>query len=195
MAKGSQPRADIRSIGLPRCILRIDSRKNNNTPGHAVPSPEDLPWPLVGPLLATSQSHSYSFMIGRSPPRCQESTQAVSLGVSFSWREAERPGTKAGRLANFQRLGREENGCSRRIRAWPGIELAEGRDAVRLGGKKSGWRVCGPDRPAQPQTTRRGVPGTPYLTAGANSGKSGRARREEALRLMAVRQARLEPLA
>ena len=40
-----------------------------------------------------------------------------------------------------------------------------------------------------------GVPGTPYLTGGANSGKSGRARREEALRLMAIRQARLEPLA
>jgi len=38
------------------------------------------------------------------------------------------------------------------------------------------------------------VPGTPYLTAGANSGKSGRARREEALRL-ALRQERLEPLA
>ena len=34
-----------------------------------------------------------------------------------------------------------------------------------------------------------------YLTAGANSGKSGRARREEALRLIAIRQARLEPLA
>jgi hypothetical protein len=39
------------------------------------------------------------------------------------------------------------------------------------------------------------VPGTPYLTAWANSGKSGRARRERALRLMAIRQARLEPLA
>jgi len=37
-----------------------------------------------------------------------------------------------------------------------------------------------------------GVPGTPYLTAWANSGKSGR---ERALRLMAIRQARLEPLA
>ena len=40
-----------------------------------------------------------------------------------------------------------------------------------------------------------GVPGTPYLTAWANSGKSGRASRERALRLMAIRQARLEPLA
>src|SRR5208282_2681543 len=40
-----------------------------------------------------------------------------------------------------------------------------------------------------------GVPGTPYLTAWANSGKSGRARREQALRLMAIRQAGLEPLA
>src|SRR5271157_4360970 len=39
------------------------------------------------------------------------------------------------------------------------------------------------------------VPGTPYLTAGANSGKSGRARREQALRLMGMRPARLEPLA
>src|SRR5271157_4466292 len=39
------------------------------------------------------------------------------------------------------------------------------------------------------------VPGTPYLTAGANSGKSGRARREQALRLMGIRPARLEPLA
>ena len=37
-----------------------------------------------------------------------------------------------------------------------------------------------------------GVPGTPYLTAWANSGKSGR---ELALRLMAIRQARLERLA
>src|SRR5271157_2402731 len=37
-----------------------------------------------------------------------------------------------------------------------------------------------------------GVPGTPYLTAWANSGKSGS---EQALRLMAIRQARLEPLA
>ena len=37
-----------------------------------------------------------------------------------------------------------------------------------------------------------GVPGTPYLTAWANSGKSGR---ELALRLMATRQARLEALA
>jgi len=83
MAKGSQPRADIRSIGLPRCIDRIDSRGNNNTLGYAVPSPADLPWPLVGPPVATGQSHSYSFMIGRSPPRCQESTQAVSLSVSF----------------------------------------------------------------------------------------------------------------
>ena len=36
------------------------------------------------------------------------------------------------------------------------------------------------------------VPGTPYLTAWANSGKSGK---ELALRLMAIRQARLEPLA
>jgi hypothetical protein len=40
-----------------------------------------------------------------------------------------------------------------------------------------------------------GVPGTPYLTAWANSGKSGRATREQALRLMCIRQARLEPLA
>ena len=40
-----------------------------------------------------------------------------------------------------------------------------------------------------------GVPGTPYLTAWANSGKSGRASREQALRRMAIRQARLEPLA
>jgi phosphohistidine phosphatase SixA len=40
-----------------------------------------------------------------------------------------------------------------------------------------------------------GVPGTPYLSAWANSGKSGRASREQALRLMAIRQARLEPLA
>src|SRR5271165_4334917 len=38
----------------------------------------------------------------------------------------------------------------------------------------------------------RGVPGTPYLTACANSGKSGRASREQALRRMAIRQARLE---
>ena len=36
------------------------------------------------------------------------------------------------------------------------------------------------------------VPGTPYLTAWANSGKSGRATRERALRLRAIRQARLE---
>src|SRR5208337_4999252 len=36
------------------------------------------------------------------------------------------------------------------------------------------------------------VPGKPYLTAWANSGNSGR---ELALRLMAIRQARLEPLA
>src|SRR5208337_3953544 len=36
------------------------------------------------------------------------------------------------------------------------------------------------------------VPGTPYLTAWANSGKSGK---ELALRLMAIRQARLKPLA
>ena len=34
----------------------------------------------------------------------------------------------------------------------------------------------------------RGVPGTPYITAWANSGKS---RRKRALRLMAIRQARL----
>src|SRR5208283_5127799 len=34
-----------------------------------------------------------------------------------------------------------------------------------------------------------------YLTAWANSGKSGRANREQALRHMASRQARLEPLA
>jgi len=40
-----------------------------------------------------------------------------------------------------------------------------------------------------------GVPGTPYLTAWANTGKSGRASREQALRRMAVRQARLERLA
>ncbi len=40
-----------------------------------------------------------------------------------------------------------------------------------------------------------GVPVTPYLTAWASSGKSGRATREQALRLMAIRQARLEPLA
>ena len=40
--------------------------------------------------------------------------------------------------------------------------------------------------------TPQGVPGTPYLTAWSNSGKSGR---ERALRLMAIRQARLEPLA
>ena len=40
-----------------------------------------------------------------------------------------------------------------------------------------------------------GVPGTPYLTAWANSGKSGRASREQALRRMAIRQARLERLA
>ena len=40
-----------------------------------------------------------------------------------------------------------------------------------------------------------GVPGTPNLTAWANSGKSGRATREQALRLMGIRQARLEPLA
>ena len=39
---------------------------------------------------------------------------------------------------------------------------------------------------------RQGVPRTPYLTAWANSGKSGR---ERALRLMAIRQARLGPLA
>ena len=38
---------------------------------------------------------------------------------------------------------------------------------------------------------RKGVPGTPYLTAWANSGKS---RREQALRLMAIGQARLKPL-
>jgi len=41
----------------------------------------------------------------------------------------------------------------------------------------------------------RGVPGTPYLTAWANSGKSGRASREQALRRMGIRQARLERLA
>ncbi len=35
------------------------------------------------------------------------------------------------------------------------------------------------------------VPGTPYLTAWANSGKSGRASRERALRRMAIRPARL----
>jgi len=40
-----------------------------------------------------------------------------------------------------------------------------------------------------------GVPGTPYLTAWANSGKSGRASREQALHRMAIRQARLERLA
>src|SRR5271157_6058562 len=39
------------------------------------------------------------------------------------------------------------------------------------------------------------VPGTPCLTAWANSGKSGRARIEQALRLMGIRPARLEPLA
>src|SRR5208337_4249049 len=38
-------------------------------------------------------------------------------------------------------------------------------------------------------------PGTPCLTAWADSGKSGRATRERALRLMGIRQARLEPLA
>ena len=37
-----------------------------------------------------------------------------------------------------------------------------------------------------------GLPGKPYLTAWANSGNSGR---ELALRLIAIRQARLEPLA
>src|SRR5271157_3368461 len=41
-------------------------------------------------------------------------------------------------------------------------------------------------------TRHPGVPGTPYLTAWANSGKSGRASRERALRRMAIRQARLE---
>ena len=40
-----------------------------------------------------------------------------------------------------------------------------------------------------------GVPGTPYLTAWANSGKSRRATGEQALRPMCIRQARLEPLA
>ena len=40
-----------------------------------------------------------------------------------------------------------------------------------------------------------GVPGTPHLTAWANSGKSGKASREQALRRVAIRQARLEPLA
>ena len=38
------------------------------------------------------------------------------------------------------------------------------------------------------------VPRTPCLTAWANSGKSGRASRERALRRMAIRPARLEPL-
>jgi len=52
-------------------------------------------------------------------------------------------------------------------------------------------------RPRRPQTRSNrwdwpGVPETPYLTAWANLGKSGR---EQALRLMAIRQARLEPLA
>ena len=42
---------------------------------------------------------------------------------------------------------------------------------------------------------RFGVPGTPHLTAWANSGKSGRASGEQALRRMAIRQARLERLA
>jgi hypothetical protein len=39
------------------------------------------------------------------------------------------------------------------------------------------------------------VPGTPYLAAWANPGKSGRARRERSLRLMAIRKAGLESLA
>jgi len=42
------------------------------------------------------------------------------------------------------------------------------------------------------QETDEGVPGTPYLTAWANSGKSGR---EQALRLLSIRRACLEPLA
>ncbi len=53
--------------------------------------------------------------------------------------------------------------------------------------------------PAKPERWRPGPDlsssGAPYLTAGANSGKSGRARREQALRLMGIRPARLEPLA
>jgi hypothetical protein len=43
-----------------------------------------------------------------------------------------------------------------------------------------------------PSPWAAGVPETPYLTAWANSGKSGR---KLALRLMAIPQARLEPLA
>ena len=51
--------------------------------------------------------------------------------------------------------------------------------------------AAGPALPGGIRTRRRGVPGTPYLTAWADSRKS---RREQALRLMASRQARLKKL-
>ena len=57
----------------------------------------------------------------------------------------------------------------------------------KIGGES---RAALPDR--RPRSPLPRVPGTPYLTAWSNSGKSGR---ERALRLMAIRQARLEPLA
>ena len=52
-----------------------------------------------------------------------------------------------------------------------------------------------PPRITPPLEGIRGVLGTPYLTSGANSGKSGRASREQALRPMCIGQARLELLA
>src|SRR5271157_6294916 len=61
---------------------------------------------------------------------------------------------------------------------------------------RKGWARLSPPKGRGTRGRRdSGVPGTPYLTAWANSGKSGRATREQALRLMGIRQARLEPLA
>src|SRR5271157_2303444 len=55
--------------------------------------------------------------------------------------------------------------------------------------------VMGPSAWAEFQVHQGRVPGTPDLPAWANSGRSGRASREQALRRMAIRQVRLERLA
>ena len=161
------------------CCVRASSSRHRLRPTSSWrPCTGSAPWPGPTPTRSGQRGGTGSSSVVLSPanPGRDAGSTLCATGVAEG----------RGRAARCRRLARP----SRRSRppfAPPG---RRGMDPHRQGDRDG----PGPDQDHRLRPSGVGVPGTPFLTAWANSGKSGRATREQALRPMCIRQTRLEPL-
>ena len=163
-----------------RLLRRASSSRHRLRPTSSWrPCTGSAPWPGPTPTRSGQRGGTGSSSVVLSP--ANPGRDAGSTLCATRGRRRSRSSSRCRRLARPSRRSRPPF-------APPG---RRGVDPHRQGDRDG----PGPDQDHRLRPSGVGVPGTPFLTAWANSGKSGRATREQALRPMCIRQTRLEPLA